>query len=66
MIISLLVVVSVIIVLAVNPKKPISYENSELGFSLEFPSEWEERYVVEEHEDSVVIYCKKVYDEWGA
>ncbi|MGB4748183.1 MAG: M56 family metallopeptidase [Bacillota bacterium] len=64
MIISLLVVVSVIIVLAVNPKKPISYENSELGFSLEFPSEWEERYVVEEHEDSVVIYCKKVYDEW--
>ena len=64
-IISLLVVVSVIIVLAVNPKKPISYENSELGFSLEFPSEWKERYVVEEHEDGIVIYCKKVYDEWG-
>ena len=64
-IISLVVVVSVIIVLAVNPKKPISYENPELGFSLEFPSEWKERYVVEEHEDSVVIYCKKVYDEWG-
>lgn len=63
-VISILAIILVSIVLLVNPKKPILYENAQLGFSLEFPFQWKDRYVIEDHDDGIVIYCKKVYDAW--
>ena len=39
----------------------IIYENKELGFSIELPQEWKDRYIIEELEDGIDIFSKKNY-----
>ena len=46
-------------------KRTIVYENKVLGFSLELPDEWEDRYVVEEWENSIGFFSKKVYQQYN-
>ncbi len=41
------------------------YENEALGFSLELPKEWKDRYVVEEWGNSVGFFSKKVYEQYN-
>lgn len=43
----------------------IVYENKVLGFSLELPKEWEDRYVAEERENGVSFFSKKVYEQYN-
>lgn len=42
----------------------IAYENKTLGFSLEFPKEWKDKYIIVEETDSIEIYSKKVYEKY--
>ncbi len=41
---------------------PIVYENENLGFSLAFPADWKDRYVVQETKSGVTVYTKKLYE----
>lgn len=38
------------------------YINEKLGFSLNFPKEWEDKYAIEESEDYVSVFDKQIYD----
>ncbi|HHV98641.1 MAG TPA: hypothetical protein GXX36_03550 [Clostridiaceae bacterium] len=40
------------------------YINEKLGFSLNFPVEWKDRYIIEESDDNISVFCKKVYDKY--
>jgi hypothetical protein len=42
----------------------IIYESEALGVSIEFPSEWKDRYVIIESEESMMVFCKKVYEKY--
>jgi len=40
------------------------YINEKLGFSLNFPVEWRDRYIIEESENNISVFCKKVYEKY--
>ena len=40
----------------------IIYKNETLGFSLEFPRDWKDKYIIEESVDNIFIFNKKVYE----
>lgn len=44
--------------------KGIVYENEALGFSLKLPQEWEDKYIVEESENSIEFFSKIVYEKY--
>lgn len=44
------------------------YKNEDLGFTLDFPAEWKDRYIIYESQGSMSVYSKKVretYKDWG-
>ena len=41
------------------------YESEALGFSLNLPEEWKNKYIVEESEASIEVFSKKVYEEYN-
>jgi hypothetical protein len=45
-------------------KKVIIYKSEALGLSIGFPSEWENKYVLEESEGNITVFCKKVYEKY--
>lgn len=47
---------------ASEAKNVITYENEALGFSLKFPKEWEDRYIIEELDDRIDVFSKKNYE----
>lgn len=38
------------------------YKNEDLGFSLNFPEEWEGKYLIEEGDNSISVFDKDIYD----
>lgn len=38
------------------------YKNERLGFSLNFPKEWEDKYLIEESDNYISIFDKQIYD----
>src|SRR5690554_2628200 len=40
----------------------ISYSNNDLGFALIFPEAWEGRYVIEDYDNNIRVYSKKIKD----
>ena len=44
--------------------KAVLYKNEKLGFSLEFPVEWRDRYIIEESDNNISVFCKKVYEKY--
>ena len=40
----------------------IIYKNENLGFSLKFPKEWEDKYSIEESENYISVFDKQIYD----
>lgn len=47
-----------------NLEDKILYQNKTLGFSLQFPKDWRDKYIVEEADNNIAIYCKKVYEKY--
>ncbi len=37
---------------------PITFTSTTLGVALDFPGDWEDKYVVDESEDSLYVFCK--------
>lgn len=62
MLLALAAVIILGILLIANPKGGTLYKNENLGFSLEFPESWNNRYIIKESEDSIYIYSKEVYN----
>jgi hypothetical protein len=48
-----------------NPENRIIYENENLGFSLKLPENWKDKYIIEESEDSISIFSKKIYKKYN-
>lgn len=42
----------------------IIYESEAHGLSIGFPSEWKDKYMIEESEGNITVYCKKVYEKY--
>jgi hypothetical protein len=42
----------------------IIYKNETLGFSLEFPSDWRDKYIIKESVDNISIFNKKIYENY--
>ena len=42
----------------------IIYESEALGLSIGFPSEWKDKYVIEESEGNITVFCKKSYEKY--
>lgn len=40
------------------------YESEALGLSIGFPSEWKDKYLIEESEENISVFCKKVYEKY--
>ncbi len=47
---------------AANNSEPIIYKNENFGFSLVFPADWKDRYVVQETKGGITIYSKRLYE----
>lgn len=45
-------------------KNSTVYESEAIGLSIEFPSEWEDKYVIEETEENITVFSKKVYEKY--
>ena len=60
-------VITVLVSFMANPLNMITYKNETLGFSLNFPGDWEDKYLIKESEENISIFCKKIYenDDWG-
>ena len=43
----------------------IIYKNEILGFSLKFPSDWKDKYIIKESVDDISIFNKKVYENYN-
>lgn len=43
----------------------IIYKNETLGFSLEFPRDWKDKYIIEESADNISIFSKKIYENYN-
>ena len=43
----------------------IIYRNEPLGFSLEFPSDWQDKYIIKESVDNISIFNKKIYENYN-
>lgn len=43
----------------------IIYENKDLGFSIGFPKEWEDRYIIEETDNGIAVISKKNHEFGG-
>ncbi len=41
----------------------IIYKNNTLGFTLMFPEEWKDKYVIEESKEYISVFNKKIYDK---
>ena len=57
--------IAVSIGLAVNPVNTTIYKNEALGFSLKFPGDWKDKYIIEETENNVSIFSKKIYENYN-
>lgn len=44
---------------------PIVYKNETLGFSLQFPADWQDKYIIEETDTNITLFNKKIYEEVG-
>lgn len=44
---------------------PIVYNNEMLGFSLQFPADWQDKYIIEETDTNITLFNKKIYEEVG-
>ncbi|MCE5196157.1 MAG: M56 family metallopeptidase [Negativicutes bacterium] len=42
----------------------LRYESRVLGFTLTFPREWSDRYLIQEEENGIAVYSKKVYQQY--
>lgn len=61
-ILAVVAVIAALVGLAANPVNTFAYKNEALGFSLKFPADWEDKYIIEESEDNISIFSKKVYE----
>lgn len=41
----------------------ITYENETLGFSLKFPGDWEDKYLIEETDNNIAVFQKETYEK---
>lgn len=43
----------------------VIYNNKTLGFSLKFPKDWKEKYIIKESVDGISIFNKKIYENYN-
>jgi len=48
-----------------NTADGIIYKNDALGFSLVFPRDWKDTYIIKESADSISIFDKKIYENYN-
>lgn len=44
----------------------IIYKNDALGFSLVFPQDWKDKYIIKESAEGISIFNKQIYENYGA
>ncbi|MGI6712526.1 MAG: M56 family metallopeptidase [Bacillota bacterium] len=63
-ILAIATVVTVLVSFMANPVNTHTYKNETLGFSLEFPKDWKDRYIIKEADHNISIFCKKINEKY--
>ena len=57
--------VAVSVGLMANPVNAVTYKNEALGFSLKIPKDWDNKYTIEETENSIDIFNREIHEKYN-